>query len=179
MLALAMFASGSLLVAGDLTGKAEVVGQGGGITFTQGGGTHGTFGGSAGYGFPCLIGKPELCRRTIIFGEFDLTPISDNGATEKFLDIFGGVKIAILPSDKAEPYLIAGFGGSFDRLSVPGFFSGTEKAYGLHVGVGDRLFVGKNWGIVPEVRWGHYFHHGQDGNAFRYTGGIFYQWGNK
>jgi hypothetical protein len=178
VLAIAMIASGSMLVAGDLTGKAEVVGEGGGVTFTQGGGSHGTFGGSVGYGFPCLIGKPELCKRTIIIGEFDFTPVgSGGGASEKFMDFFGGAKIAIIPSDKAEPYIIAGFGGSIDRVSQPPFPTFNQKAYGLHVGVGDRLFVGKNWGIVPEIRWEHYFHHGQDGNAFRYTGGIFYQWG--
>ena len=173
--AIAMFAAGNMLVAGNLTGKAEVTGQGGGVTFSQNGGTHGIFGGSVGFGFPCYIRVPELCSRTIIFGEFDLTP-SENS---KFMDIFGGVKIALKPSDKAEPYLIAGFGGSVDRVSIPGFGSFTSKAYGLHFGVGDRLFVGSNWGITPEIRWAHYFHHGNDSNSIRYTGGIFYQWGKR
>jgi hypothetical protein len=178
LLAIAMFASGSMLTAGDLTGKTEVTGQGGGVTFTQGGGTHGVFGGSVGYGFKCYIGKMELCKRTIVIGEFDLTPIgSGGGASEKFIDFFGGVKMAIIPSDKAELYAIAGFGGAIDRVSEPFFGTLNQKAYGLHVGVGDRLYVGKNWGVAPEVRWGHYFHHGPDGNSFRYTGGIFYQWG--
>jgi len=94
-----------------------------------------------------------------------------------FYNFFGGVKIAIIPSDKAEPYIVAGFGGSDDRVSDPFFGTFNQKAYNLHVGVGDRLFLGKNWGVAPEVRWEHIFHHGQDGNAFRYTGALFYQWG--
>jgi len=178
LLAIAIFASGSMLLADDLTGKVEVTGQGGGITVFRGGGTHGLFGGSAGYGFKCLIGKPELCKRTIIFGEFDLAPISSaGGGSEQLMDFLGGVKMALKPSAKAEPYVIVGFGGSADRASDPFFGTQTSKAYVFQAGVGERFFVGKNWGIAPEVRWAHYFHHGPDGDSMRYTGGIFYQWG--
>ena len=40
-----------------------------------------------------------------------------------------------------------------------------------------RYFVGKNWGIQPEFRYTRYFFDGGGLNDFRFTGGLFFRFG--
>lgn len=170
--------SGVVLAAGP-----EVVGFGGGATYTGGVGTHGLFGGGASFG---------ITDNVRLLGEFTYSPIasgstSSNGiavnATERLFGFGGGIEYSFLDSkSKARPY-IAGLVG-LDRLSATGTGTaasilpvsvtiGSNSVY-YGVGGGLRYFIGKSWGIKPEVR---YQRSSDTGNTIVYSVGLFYRFG--
>lgn len=153
ILSIAIAMSVSTVWAGDLSQKTELNLFGGGIKFKDGG-NHGIYGVNLGYG---------VSSRATIYGEFSHTPTSGSD----LYDFHGGVKYSLVSSDKVEPYALVGFGA--------GRTTGSTNA-GLHLGGGARVYVNSNWGIVPEVRYTHYFSDFSDAKAVRYTGGIFFQW---
>jgi len=177
--AVLLFVCALSLSAGDLKGTGEVDAFGGGVDLSQGGGNHGLFGFSGGYG---------IASMAQIFGEYSYAPTgSGGGYTSHLNDFQGGVKVS-RQSDKIEPYALLGLGvGHFTASSssvvIGGYtFSGSSASstnFGLHLGGGARIYLGsKKWGIAPEIRWGRYFSSNSGSlNVFRYTGGIFYQWG--
>ncbi|MEO5923251.1 MAG: hypothetical protein ABIR70_05420 [Bryobacteraceae bacterium] len=145
----------STLVAGDLSNKAEASFFAGGLKINNGG-NHGIYGANIGFG---------ISPKATIYGEISHAPL--NGGAD-LVDFNGGVKFTLLSKDKWEPYVLVGVGGN----RVAG-----NSDFGFHFGGGSRYFVGKNWGVQPEIRWTRYFHNGSDTNAIRYTGGLFFQWG--
>ena len=144
-----------VLWAGDLSQQVEVSAFVGGLKINNGG-NHGIYGGNIGFG---------INKKATVYGEVSHSPL--NGGAD-LVDFNGGVRYSLLNRDKFEPYVLVGIGAN----RVAG-----NSDFGLHVGGGTRIYVGKNWGIQPELRWTRYFHDFSDTNAVRYTGGIFYQWG--
>jgi hypothetical protein len=168
------------LSGGDLKGKGEVDAFGGGVDFSSGGGNHGLFGVSGAYG---------LMPWAQVYGEYSYAPLGSGGGVSLHLNDFqGGVKVS-MQSDTIEPYGLLGLGMGRFTTSVSGFSSGgltfsgsslSTNNFGLHIGGGARFYMGssKKWGVEPEIRWGRYFASNSGSlNVFRYTGGIFYQWG--
>ena len=141
-------------MAGDLTKKAEASFFAGGLKINNGG-NHGIYGANIGYG---------INRKATVFGEFSHSPLGSSD----LVDFNGGVKYSLLSRDKWEPYVLVAAG--VNRVA-------GNSDFGLHIGGGTRYYVGKNWGVQPELRWTRYFHDFSDTNAIRYTGGIFFQWG--
>jgi hypothetical protein len=135
-------------------GKAEFSIYGGGNHVNNGGGNHGIWGANIGYG---------ITSRVTLLGEFDHTRFTNSN----MVDYLGGLKYALVPSEKVEPYVMLGFGGAHTT-------NNTDPT--LHIGGGARLFVNSKWGIVPEVRWVRLFNAFGDTNTVRYTGGVFFQW---
>jgi hypothetical protein len=166
-----VFLCGTLPVwAGDLTGKTEVDGLVGLNHLSQGFGSHVIFGGSAGYG---------VAPKAQIFGEFSYTLGSSFfGVRESLIDYLGGVKWNLKSSDKNDLYLLGALGAGTDRFSGGGF-SNSMSNFAIYAGIGDRIYVRKNWGIAPELRLMHYFGGDGDVNGIHVTGSFFYQWGGK
>jgi hypothetical protein len=156
-----LFASALILSAGDLKDKGEFDVFGGGVHFNNGGGNHGIIGFSGNFG---------IAPVAQVYGEYSYSPLGSYSS--KLNDFQGGIKLGI-ESDKIEPYGLVGLG--------VGHFSsdfGGETHFGLHIGAGARIYApSKRWGVTPEIRWGRYFASGSDLNAFRYTAGVFFQWG--
>lgn len=146
--------------AGDLSQKAELGGVIGGLHLFNGG-DHSVFGGFLGYGF-----TPEAQ----IYMEVTDAPIQRNLS---LVDFQGGVKYTLFHHEMFEPYAVAAMGVGHFTSSLFG-----DTGFGLHAGFGTRVYVGRNWGVVPEVKWSRYFFSGPDTNTFRYTAGVFFQWGN-
>jgi len=94
----------------------------------------------------------------------------------------GAARFNFTPSNKIVPYAIVGVG--YDRLnaSEPGL---TQVAGGYYVnfGGGASCYLGKNWGIRPEVRYErqHVTYTPASeiltANVVDVSGSIFYQWG--
>ncbi len=145
--------------AGDLDQKAELGGFAGGLHLFNGG-DHGVFGGYLGYGF---TSKAQL------YMEASDAPIQSHLS---LVDFQAGIKYSLFNYQMFEPYaLVSGGVGHFSTS----LFGNT--GFGLHAGFGTRVYIGQNWGVVPEVKWTRYFFSGRDTKTFRYTGGVFFQWG--
>lgn len=164
---------GSLaLSAGDLKKQGELNLFGGGVHLSQSFlnvGTKGIVGGSVGYG---------ITSRAQIFGEYSFVPIGSVAGVDLSMktQLFtGGVKMNVFSKDRVDVYGLAGFGGA--RSSANSVPSETDSA--LHLGGGARIYVGKNWGITPELRYIRIFVDGADVNAVSYTGGIFFRFGGR
>lgn len=168
----------------------EVSGFGGAMTFSGGVGTHGAAGAGAAYRFGDNIH---------LFGDFSYTTLASQTAssggvtatgTAKLASFGGGFDYSFGSSDsKLRPYVTAslGVGHFYATGSGPGVNVSLGIANEFYTGLGGgvRLYVGKNWGIKPEVRYQRYFN-GQSSllgggiggiSAVLYTGGIFYQFG--
>jgi hypothetical protein len=146
--------------AGDLTGKIETAIFGADVHVQHGGGDHSTYGGNVGFG---------ISSKATIVGEFSHTSF---GGGDDLIDFNGGLKYTLLRRGNIEPYAIVAIGGG--RRGVG---SGRGSSFGLHAGGGARFYVGKHWGIQPEIRWTRYFHDFYDTNIIRFSGGLFFQWG--
>ena len=164
-------AMGSLVLsAGDLKKQGELDLFGGGVHLSQSFlnvGTKGVVGGSIGYG---------ITSKAQIFGEYSLVPIGSVAGVDLSMkaQLFtGGVKMNVFSKDRVDIYGLGGFGGA--RSSAKSFPSETDSA--LHLGGGARIYVGKRWGVTPEIRYIRIFSDGPDVNAVSYTGGIFFRFG--
>lgn len=143
----------------DLQDKAEIGGFGGGLHLFDGG-DHGVYGGFLGYGFT---------RQAQLYIEASHSPIRRG---LNLVDFQAGIKYSLLNYDMFEPYAMVALGAGHFSTSLFG-----DTGFGLHAGFGTRVYIGPNWGVVPEVKWTRYFFSGPDTNTFRYTGGVFFQWG--
>ena len=154
----------ALGLAGDLSGKGEVNVFGGGMWFSDGIGNKPYYGAAVGGG---------VTSKTLLFGEFTHSPLETGGPVGVHLiDFQGGVKQNLITSDRVEPYitLAAGYG----RFFLTGVEGITSNHFGLHGGLGARIYASPRWGIQPEVKYSKYFNDG--GHTVRYGGGIFFQW---
>ncbi len=170
-------------------GVVEGTGAVGGISLSNGGGSHvhlsGTFG-------------TAVRDRLFVFGELGYAPLTGRSTTTvvdgtsvrisasaKLVDFGGGAQFILMPGSKFEPYVIGAVGGGRMSTSgsahVPGTnldvsASSSDTKARLGGGAGLRYYVSENWGIRPELRVDRYF--GDQGStAFRYTVGVFYQFG--
>jgi hypothetical protein len=189
-------ANASLLAGAELTGRGEVTGYGGGVWVSDGGGTHGLYGGSAGVGASSRaliffdVAYAPLGGATASFVEPGSGVAVNSSASGKLLDFSGGVKYSLTGSEsgKAVPYAL--FATGIGRASISG--TGTARQgnqtitvnlsesisnFAVHGGLGVRLYVGEKWGFQPEFRLGHYFAEGGGGKAMRFTAGVFYHFG--
>jgi len=165
-------------------GKGEVVGFGGGTSLSGGAGTHGLFGGSAG---------ARLTDHMHVFGEFAVVPLATASATmegvtangsEKLYNFGGGVDYSFGSSERAVPYVLVAGGLSHDSASATANAAGYTVTVGASAnaayygaGGGMRLYIGKKWGIKPEVRFQRYTGSGSSTIGVDFAVGLFYQFG--
>ena len=172
---------------------AEVAGDVGGTTMNGGIGTHPFFGGSGGVRF---------AHSFLVFGEFGYSQLLSVPATgtagsttatgfvsAKMLDYGGGSNYSFRPSGKIDPYLLVAVGaghisGTVSATTSTGSSASVSTGVGnmVYAGVGGgvRFFIGKKWGVKVEGRFQRY---GSSElgtlSAGYYTGGLFYQFGDK
>lgn len=167
-------------LAGD-RGLAEVSGSLG-LTSASGyyDGNHLNAGGAFGF---------NLGRIAHLFGEVNYMPmgkVSYYGyeAESKIMNYGGGLHLRIPVNEKVEPYGLLSFGlGQFkDKISYLGDSTQNNAYFGL--GGGARIFLGKNWGVRPEIRYQSYAgdldsEYGAEdrGHVVTASGGIFFQFG--
>ena len=134
------------------------------------------FGGSGGYNVTPYIS---------VLGEYKfdplVSPIRDPFTWHSQL-AGGAARFNFTPSKKIVPYAIVGFG--YYRLTAT-YASTYEYADGYYksIGVGTSVYLGKHWGVRPEVRYER--QHATYGpadetliaNVANISGSIFYQWG--
>ncbi len=180
---------GSLNAQGMEEGVVEGSGFIGGISLSNGGGNHVHLGGSFG---------AAARERLFVFGELGYAPLTGRSITTvvdgspvristsvKLLDVGGGLQFILTSGEKFEPYIVGAVGAgrvsSSGSAHVPGTnldvsTSSSDTKARLGGGAGFRYYLGEKWGIRPEFRVDRYF--GDEGStAFRYTVGIFYQFG--
>lgn len=154
-------------------------------------GTHPTYGGSA----AVLLGD-----NVHVFGEFSMSNLLSEQVssgsvtatgTAKLANYGGGVDYSFgSSSSRFRPYVLAGVGvghfyatGSGDGASVS---LGITNQFYEAVGGGVRMYLGKQWGLKPEVRYQHYNSSNSSliggaiagSSAVQYTVGVFYQFGH-
>jgi hypothetical protein len=188
---LVLLAGASILSTMTWANGLEVSGFGGGITADQGGGTHPLVGGAAAY---------ALGDNFHLFGEFSYSPLASasfsatnsSGVTAsgsesaKLANFGGGLDYTFLsPHSKLRPYVTGAFGlahqygtasesdGYGNSVSV----SASSNAFYAAVGGGVRLYVGKRWGLKPEVRYERFQNTQGGNNTVMYTVGVFYRFG--
>ncbi|MEN6536315.1 MAG: hypothetical protein ABFD89_21845 [Bryobacteraceae bacterium] len=149
------------LWAEDLTRKIEASVFGADVHVHNDGRDHSTYGGNVGFG---------ISSRATIVGEFSHTSFGGGD----LVDFSGGVKYTLLRRGNVEPYALAAIAGNRSANDVG---PGRGSSFGLHAGGGARFYVGKHWGIQPEIRWTRYFHDSYNTNIIRFSGGLFFQWG--
>ena len=133
-----------------------------------------SFGGSGGY---------NVSQNISVLGEYQYIPQGSCGGTSVNTQFYGGLMRASFGSGKVAPYILVGGGGvreagSGSDLNVT--FSGGYIAFGG----GASIFLGKNWGIRPEVRYNYGFLSGDGVTAvggldYQATGGVFFQFGGE
>ena len=158
-------------------GNFEVAGHGGVV---GGIGSHGIVGGS--------IGAP-VADKLVLQGELSLIPMGSssvtvngttNSSSAKAIDFNGTMQYEFTPTRGVVPYAGAGLGFLRSNFETSIISSGvtTFKVSGsatdayFNFGGGLRYYVNNRWGFKPEFQ----FFAGS--NTFvRFTGGIFYQFG--
>jgi len=161
---------------------AEVSGFGGAATLNGGGGTHPVFGGSGGV---------QLADHLHIFFEVNhlhLLNVSTVDASGNpttvgagLTNFGGGVDYSFgSPGSKVRPYVLTSVGDGRIGASAEGVSAGVNSFY-VGVGGGARVYLGKHWGIKPEVRVQHYVATvlGETGTytGVYFTGGVFLELG--
>jgi hypothetical protein len=125
-----------------------------------------TLGGSAGYNFTKYLG---------LFGEYQFERASVNnvelGNNNGHSQNFGGaVRFYLYPKGRVVPFGVFGVGRVSESDTAGGKFGGTY----FGGGGGALCYIGRHWGIAPEVRyqWDRDFL-----NYYRVAAGVFYQFG--
>lgn len=164
----------------------EVAGYGGGLSMDGGIGTHSMFGGQAGIRFAHhfqVFGEGNL---TQLLSTTESTSTTTATAKAKLANYGGGFEVGLGSGRKLSPYFVTAAG--VGRIYVTGSGSSTSGAtvnlslpvtnmayYG--VGGGFRFYLGKNWGIKPEVRYQRYQNSLYSANAATYAVGLFWHSG--
>lgn len=182
---------GLLMAAPFLTAAAwgasgEVSASGGAMTFDQGGGTHGTLG---------LTGGLKVGDNLSLFGDLSWAQLASASETNSGVNVNASVNLANLggglaysfrsPSSRVVPYgLVAGGVGHFYGL---GSGSGNGATVNLSMslanagyvgtGGGARIYLGKRWGIKPEVRFDRYINSAFASSTITCTAGVFWEFG--
>ena len=180
---------GSLSAQGMEQGVIEGAASIGGISLSNGGGNHVHLGSVFG---------TAVRDRLFVFGELGYAPLTGKttttvvdgspvriSASARLVDFGGGLQVILTSGEKFETYVIGAVGAGRMSASgsshVPGTnldvsISSSDTKARLGGGAGLRYYVSENWGIRPELRVDRYF--GDQGStAFRYTVGVFYQFG--
>jgi hypothetical protein len=111
-------------------------------------------------------------------------PFTVDGSS-KLYTFEGGLNIHLGPPDsRAVPYLTGG--GGIGRASYKASRTGSDMSVSMSGsetgglaggGFGVRLYLGRNWGIKPEVRVQRTFFEGEDLTLLRFAVGVFAQFG--
>ncbi len=132
-----------------------------------------SYGGSAGY---------NLSQNIAVLGEFQYIPEGSYDNISANTQLYGGLMRYSFGRGKVAPYVLVGGGGSRGSLGTSGLSVSVNGGY-VGLGGGASIFLGKNWGIRPEVRYNDVFFSaaGTTANARMYqaTGGVFFQFGGK
>lgn len=165
VLSAAIFAPMHLAAQDEHLGKgtSEVTGFGG-IADSQG-----TFGGAYGR---------AITDRIFVFGEGsyitgDSTNVAGFSASGSAMNFHGGVHYSFRNRSKLVPYGAAGLGITRMSASASGgglSISGSNSSLLFNFGGGARYYVGRNWGIRPELMV-----FAGDGSYVRAGAGLFFQ----
>jgi hypothetical protein len=178
LLAGACVFSGAVLADGP-----EVVGFAGGATYGAGGGTHPVFGGGGSFGF----GDSFRVLGEVGYGPLLSMSSSQSGVdvsvAEHLLGVGGGVEYSFMDAkSKVRPYVVGAVGLEHFTISGSGTNGTTSVSLGTSSnsvyfggGGGLRYFIGKSWGIKPEIR---YQHSADTGNSIVYSVGFFFRFGD-
>jgi opacity protein-like surface antigen len=164
--------------------KSEVSGYGGGASLSDGGGTHGIAGGTAGV---------NVSEKLHVFADVNYVPLGKSSfayggsgvsSSAKLINFGGGVSSAFMSQgSKVSPYVLGVFGVGRASAKVSVTVAGQSTSEGasdtnpyLGGGVGLRYMVGENWGVRPEVRYQRYLTDG-GGHVLMFTAGVFFQFG--
>ena len=152
-------------IAGTAAASDEVAGYFGGATLSGGGGSHPAIGAAI---------AANTNRVLQLLGEINYVPTGSPGFSASLVDFDGGIQIRFrVPRTKVEPYALGVIGlGHFSASA--GSFSSTTNSFFYGLGGGFRYFVGRNWGLRPELRFQKYTSSG-GGHLGMYTVGVFYQ----
>jgi hypothetical protein len=131
------------------------------------------FGGSGGYNVTPYI--------TGLF-EYKYDPLNYSGGSITYhSQLFGGaVRFNLTPSKKIVPYAVVG-GGDERFTGSEGGVSVSTNGYYVNFGGGASCYMGRNWGVRPEVRYERQAFTWNDmnatGNVVDVSGSFFYQFG--
>ena len=158
--------------------KGEVIAYGGGVSVSDGGGSHALVGAGVG---------GDVASRVHVFAEFSYIPMgsasfgeSGSGytasanASVKMVNFGGGMEVNVGQKAARESVSATGtatVGGSSATSSL----GSSANAVYIGGGGGVRFYVADHWGLRPEFRFLHYTNGG--GNVATYTFGLFYRFG--
>jgi hypothetical protein len=186
-----VLASAAAFSAVSWAAGVEVSGFGGAITMNGGVGTHATYGGGA---------AVPLGDNVHVFGEFGISTLASEQVSSGSITATGTAKLANYgggadysfgsSGSRFRPYVLAGVG--IGHFYANGSGEGTSVSLGITnqfytaLGGGVRMYLGKQWGLKPEVRYQHYYSSQSSlvggtvagSSAVQYTVGVFYQFGH-
>jgi hypothetical protein len=134
------------------------------------------FGASGGY---------NVIPAITVLGEYKYDPLGSYnlgvGPSGVHAQLYGGaVRFNFRPSSKIVPYSVVGGGGYRFTVSSSGSGISINGSY-VNFGGGASVYLGKNWGVRPEVRYERQQFSSEglniDANVVVAYGSIFYQWG--
>jgi hypothetical protein len=143
----------------------EVLGYFGGATVSGGVGSHPALGVAVG---------ANTNRVMQLFAQLNYVPTGSGGVSGYIVDFGGGLELRFrIPHTKVAPYGLATIGLGHAHASA-GNFSASDNSFFYGLGGGFRYYVGRNWGLRPELRFQKYTGQGR-GHLALYTVGVFYQ----
>lgn len=174
------------LFLGASAGRAQVLAHSGDVGFNAGWNNAGTlqsdgtisstaysYGGSAGY---------NASENIAVLGEFQFIPEGSYSGVTENTQLYGGLLRYSFGTGNVAPYLLVGGGGSRGSLGASGESVSVNGGY-IGFGGGASIFLGKNWGIRPEVRYNDVFFSAggttSSARMYQVTGGIFFQFGGE
>jgi hypothetical protein len=133
---------------------------------------HSFFGGSGGYNITPYI---------TILGEYKYDSLGTSyGANIHAQNYGGAARFNLRPSGKVVPYGVVG-GGGFKFTEGQGSLSITADGTYVNFGGGASIYLSKNWGVRPELRYERqqFSYNSIDisANAVTASGSFFYQFG--
>jgi hypothetical protein len=198
---LAMLGIGAFIMGNGLQAAERGVGEVSGFAgiASSGGSTNGNFGGALGANlgrFVHLFGEASYMPRAAeTFEGLQGTEQTKTTVSGRLMNYGGGIQFRIpTGSARIEPYGLLAFGYVHVRNDVTSIlgvggpaYSSSDTGHNVYnaVGVGTRIFLGKNWGIKPELRYykRYSLNFSSDdpvsdrSHAITFTTGVFFQFG--
>jgi hypothetical protein len=178
-----LFTAALLLLVLSVPGRAQVLAHSGEIagnigydhtSFTPPDGptSNHFFGVSGGY---------NITPNFTALGEYKYDPLSKLEGVSYHSQLYGGAaRFNFLNFKSIVPYAVAGVGGLRFTASESGI-SASRNGYYVNFGGGATIYLARNWGVRPEVRYErqHVSANGRDihANVADVSGSFFYQWG--